>query len=574
MSVEIPEGAQITWAKGIMVEVPQSDSFDATRIYAWPSAEGEGSPLIWFKDQKFTWVYFGAQNPQTISDKVLSRIWVESVFDDPAFARQLTGVFAFVAIDRMRGRIIVFGDRLGVQPLYYARDEFNPWRISTHLMWLLLANRHDGTVNQMGFLAHMTFGYSVSPYGEVYKNVQKLPPAGYLVLEGNRAIDAGVYWSQPKKSKAFDENETHTLVKTLGSAMASSLSGDGICLGLTAGKDSLCLASAVNNKLRPTAGTFGVDGCADHLQAEEISSKLGFPWLFGGVCPDEEFSDWATYIAFHSAGLATISYVDMAYFAGNSIKPNIAFVIGEGGECVRDFFVRNGQEPLTTLQAEYMTPFQFLQKTLPPALVTLLGSYPESMLNPVREISLASDDYDFAMEFYRYQRMPGNFSLRHAVLSPLKAKISPFLDSRFIDSTYALDRNYYINSRLHRMIIESATPNLLPFFDFPIKGGKTVQNWRGRFSKGVGTIVYKLLDENLGSCTDLFSAVGVRALCAETIQKPSRAIYHLLRILSLILSRHLLKTERENHVATINENRVNVTGDNTKFRERHMSNKL
>lgn len=533
-----------------MLEVGVPDEGSPCYFRIWESAPGIGTPLTWHMDDDVMWAYFGAQNPRSISQDVLSRNWLSKIFDHPELARQLTGVFALFAVNVKTGKLVVFNDRLGVQAIHYGQDSSGTWRISTNLTWLLLSLKHDGAVNDDGFLSHMGFGYSVEASEGVYRNIHTMPRSGCI-----RLSDSGLkhfsYWSPPATTQATSEQQIADAVLDLRQAIKAVAERDEVVLGLTAGKDSLCLASVLVKEDSTLLGTFGVPNSADQLQARQISAQLGIAHVSGGVCSPNEFPFWASHVSFQSAGLATSSYVDMAAFVGTHVPPGRIFIMGEGGECVRDFFQDGNGRPVETLTQRYMTQGNHLRHTLAPEYRKELQGYPRNLVAHAQSKAGLSDDGAFALHFYRYSRMPGNFSLRHAVLSSLRAKSSPFLDSRFIDGTYDLDLRWYENSRLHREIIASARPELLPFFESPVSSKHTVQEWAGRFVNGIGAATYELLDQALPWCEDVFSGDGVRKLCHENMRQPGRAVYHLFRVLSFALARQLLRTESSERLARI-----------------------
>jgi hypothetical protein len=484
----------------------------AGRFEVWEAEAGAGTPVVWAEQSDLAWGYFGAQE-----ESALGTAWVRSLFEEPERARELSGVFALVAVDRARGRVLAVGDRLGVQGVYYARVGGSTWRVSTHLMWLLQDLGHDGSVDPEGFVAHMGFGYTGR---SVYRGVEKLGPAAHAVWSGEE-VAARTYWTGPEASEAQME--------VLGEALRAATPCEAV-LGVTAGKDSLALAAAMAGGPPRWTGTFGVEGCSDHLQGREISARLGTEQLTAGVCGAEDFGCWASHIAFHSAGLATASYVDMAAFVGRTVPPGATFVMGEGGECVRRFF---GASPVATLTQQYMTPVEYLRRTL----ALPVEAYPAGLVEAVRRPMGPVSDDTFALRFYRMVRMPGNFSLRQAVLAPLGPKVSPFLDSRFLDGAYGLSPWWYEDSRLHRALVERLRPEFLDLFDAPAQAAITTQDWEGRFALGIGEQVGRMLEEALPECGDVFCAEGVRTL----LERPGRAVYHLLRVVSFARARQMLR---------------------------------
>jgi hypothetical protein len=536
----LPESTHLTWTSGFMVESSADHTYaDSARLSIWRTKEGYGTPLYWSRTGSTMWAYFGAHNPTAIQPDALSIRWTARLFEDPTLARQLPGVFGLVVIDTTRRRVFVAADRLGVQSVHYCRDGSGTIRLSTHLMWLLHAAGLSGDVNAASFLTHFGFGYSVAPQEHIYEGVRKLPPGGYLeIVDGGLSV--GSYWSDAGR-EAAPAAKISEITDVLASATASASAGVRTCVGLTSGKDSLCLASVMRRNQRHSSATFGAPECADRQQAERIASQLNWTHSVGSLCGPRQFARWATAVGCHSAGLATASYADMAAFVAASVPPGHAFVMGEGGECVRDFFGSQSDVSDEFLRSHYMTEREHLRGTLVPEFARQVAEYPRNLLQTTRRFANRSPN-EFLLWFYRTQRMPGNFSLRNAVLSALRPKLSPFLDARFIDAAYHLDRSRYDRSALHRAIIESARPELLGFFDRPIRSTIETQDWPRRFATTIGPVVYRLLDEALPFCRDIFDIDGVRQLCRDTIARPSRAIYHLLRVLSFALGRLTLRS--------------------------------
>src|SRR5687767_14849251 len=136
--MNLPDGAHLTWAVGLLVEV-RSQAAATPDFQIWRAEPGTGTPLIWGSDGNLTWLYFGSQHPRAVSSETLTAEWLERLFADPSLARELPGVFGFVAHDRRLSRLLAFGDRLGIQAMHVHEDAAGTWRVSTHLTWLLLA---------------------------------------------------------------------------------------------------------------------------------------------------------------------------------------------------------------------------------------------------------------------------------------------------------------------------------------------------------------------------------------------------------------------------------------------------
>jgi hypothetical protein len=488
----------------------------AGRFEVWEAPAGAGTPVVWQDAGDLAWGYLGAQE-----EPALGSGWVRRLFQEPERARVLNGVFALLAVDRPRRQVLAIHDRLGVQGVYWAGG-----RVSTHLMRLLEDLRHDGAVDPERFLSHLAFGYTSRP---VYRGVEKLGPASWAVV-GWEDVKEGTYWCAPEPG---EEEPDEKRLDELGEALRAAAPRQAV-LGATAGKDSLVLAAAMAGAPPRWSGTFGAEACADRVQGREIGRRLGTKGIEAGVCRPEDFACWASHVAYHSAGLATASYVDMASFVGRALPPATPFVMGEGGECVRRFF---GPNPVVRLVEQYMTPADCLAAT---TAIPVEG-YPERLVQALREPMGPLDDDAFALRFYRSERMPGNFSQRHAALAPLRPKISPFLDTRFVEGAYGLSRSWRQDSRLHRVLVERLRPQFLDLFESPAPGTATTQEWETRFAGGVGAEVRGMLEVALPACRDVLCRDGVLRLCDETAARPSRALYHLFRVLSFARARQMLR---------------------------------
>lgn len=508
------------------------------RLVVWPSPSGLGTPVTWHDDGDIVFAHFGAQGARMLHGGA-SLEWARRLLHDPTAARELSGAFAVVAVSRLSGETLVVGDRLGIQAIHYLRTADGGWLFSTHLTHLLRSVGHDGAVAPAGFFAHMAFGYGVEPYGEVYAGVRRMSPSSYLRL-GPDGVSTGSYRPPPEPAEPTDE-QISFLVGALRSSIDSAPGELEPYLGLTAGRDSLCLAAAAAPRGPARSGTLGVPQSADRVQAQRLSAHLGWAHDEAGVCSASELRDWAAFLAYHSAGLTTSSYVDLAAFVGTTVDHRSAFVIGEGGECVRDFFYTAGPSPLERLRHEFMTDRDVLEATLATPYREMTRDYPDGLIGPVREAIGSADDGAFLLDFYRLQRMPGAFSLRNAVLAPLRPRISPFLDAEFIDGSYGMPVRMFEGSGLHRALIAGSRPELLTFFDHPVTDGPPTQDWPARFSGDVGIVVHDLLEDSLPHCEDVLDAPGVLELCRATAVDPTRAMYHLFRVLSFALGRAMIR---------------------------------
>lgn len=496
-------------------------ALDGNQLLVRPAAPGEGTPVCGGSGLRFRWLWFGLDAPGLCEDEV------GKLFEDPSGFARFRGVWAFFAADPAGRRTLCAADRLGIQAVYY-RPELA--FVSTNPMWLLTATGHDGSCLREGLEDHLGFGYAIHPERQYYRGVVRLAPASYRITSDGSSRTVR-YWDG--ESTPGGEPDLDSLVAILREAGRAP--GREPWFGLTAGKDSLCLASVAETG---RGITFGDPGCADQVQGRELAALLGWEHRTATLCEPADFERWCHWIAEHSAGLTTGSYVDMLDAIERTIPVGGAFVMGEAGECVRDFFRSTGGSPIDYLAANYVTPGDFVRRTLVEELRPG-AEYPGPLLE--RAGLLAGDPARAALSFYRNCRMPGNFAQRNAVLAPLRAKLAPFADARFIDDSYGLGAAWFGGSRLHRELIARVRPGLLPLFDSPRTQGTSPQEWVARTGGPLRETILRILEDAAPSLPEGWDREGVLELARQQ-PLPPRAVYYLLRVVPLSIAAKLVKT--------------------------------
>lgn len=114
--------------------------------------------------------------------------------------QRLRGMFAIALYDRRHDKLVLWRDRVGKKPLYYA----------VHDGFLIFASEIKGVLgfpgvprmpNMEAVHEYLTFQYVPSPM-TAFVGIEKLPPAHVLVLERGKTPVASPYWSLPHPSQA------------------------------------------------------------------------------------------------------------------------------------------------------------------------------------------------------------------------------------------------------------------------------------------------------------------------------------------------------------------------------------
>lgn len=496
-------------------------AFDGVRFMNWEADGGEGTPAVAGDSPPYRWLWFGANCPVRTPEAVAR------LLRDTSSLRSFPESWALFAQDSRTGKTIVAADRLGTQPIFY-RVERGVSFWSTNLMWLLRATGHDGAYDPGGLADHLGFGHAIEPGRQVYAGVSRLPAGAFAeIASGQTRISH--YWSQPEigLSGDFDPHEAVAVLRAAGRTPERAS-----VFGLTAGKDSLCLAAASE----PAEGfTFGTRDSDDSRQGAMVAAALRWPYRSAGLCPAERFEHWAEWIAAHSGGLTTAAYVDKLDAVAFCVPRGAAFVMGCGAGCVRNswpgpYTWETGDSAVAGIRERYTTPRELMDRTLRSGFLPA-EPYPDELLE---RAGLTGGHPALAVKrFYRGVRMPGNFSQRHSILAPLRTKLAPLCHSAFIDRTYHLTPEWYENVSVHRAVISAAQPELLPFFDQPVRGGASSQDLSARTQGELRGVLCDLIEDCLPDAPPCWDGEGILGLLNERTPSP-RAPYYLLRVVSLL----------------------------------------
>ena len=176
----------------------------------------------------------------------------------PRCVNYLRGMFAFAIWDEKNKRVFIARDRLGIKPLYYySKDSL--FIFASELKALLPLQEIDFEISEGAIDDYVTYGYIPHPK-TVFKNIRKLPPGTFLVLEeyGEKIAQ---YW-KPKFNhyphKSISEY-TSELEKILSESVSLRLISD-VPLGafLSGGLDSSTIVALMSRNSNERVRTFSI----------------------------------------------------------------------------------------------------------------------------------------------------------------------------------------------------------------------------------------------------------------------------------------------------------------------------
>ncbi|OSM02263.1 N-acetylglutaminylglutamine amidotransferase [Magnetofaba australis] len=180
-----------------------------------------------------------------------------------ACVERFNGMFAFAIHEHASGRVILGRDRLGIKPLYVARQG-SQLRFASTLPALLAAGGVDTELDPEALHHYMTFHSVVPAPLTLFKGVRKLPPATLWVIDRDGSQSDTTYWrlSFPEDpadaGRSFAEWQEMTL-DVLRRAVKRRLVADvPVGLLLSGGLDSSLMAGLLREAGQQDLATFSI----------------------------------------------------------------------------------------------------------------------------------------------------------------------------------------------------------------------------------------------------------------------------------------------------------------------------
>ena len=254
----------------------------------------------------------------------------------------LRGQFAFAIYDSFKGSFFLARDRVGIKPLYFSLfDEvfiFSSELKAIEKSGLIPFNAdYDSYIS---YLRHL----SVPSSNTGNKNISKLEPGQYLVLNKDKSISKNKYWDpfSFEVDHSITENEAILKVEELlfESVKYRKVSDVEVGLFLSGGLDSSLIGKIMSKDTNSDVKSFNID-YQEHFQGYEgevdearfAASHIGVNLIEGKI----QYSDFKKIIdnySFYQDDLVGDEVGIPLYFLGKSAKDNGIKVVqvGEGAD--------------------------------------------------------------------------------------------------------------------------------------------------------------------------------------------------------------------------------------------------
>lgn len=154
------------------------------------------------------------------------------------FIDHIDGMFGFALFDKVRRRVIIGRDRLGIKPLYYLNDG-QRLVFASEAKAILALPGVKAEVDAQGLHQYLSLGYAPAPLS-LLKGIKKLPVASLMIIEAGQ-VNIREYWRLPTRVEGA-KNEAQwieELLATMERAVVEQMVSD-VPLGafLSGGVDS------------------------------------------------------------------------------------------------------------------------------------------------------------------------------------------------------------------------------------------------------------------------------------------------------------------------------------------------
>jgi asparagine synthase (glutamine-hydrolysing) len=168
--------------------------------------------------------------------------------------KHLIGDFAFAIWDGRLRRLFCARDHFGVKPFFFAHLS-NDFIFSSTLNELRQDPRVSDTLNEIAVGDYLLFGLNQDLSTTVFKDIQRLPPAHYLIVT-NGAPKIRRYWTpEISASVRFRDQQSYVdgFFELLSRAVADRLRTDRLAVSMSGGLDSTSLAAIARKQLNNDA---------------------------------------------------------------------------------------------------------------------------------------------------------------------------------------------------------------------------------------------------------------------------------------------------------------------------------
>lgn len=219
--------------------------------------EGGKQPMIKkFETREYVLVYNGElYNTEDIRKELLQEGHIFDSYSDTEVLlvsyicwgvkclEKLNGIFAFAVYDKIKNRVFLARDAMGVKPLFYTIKD-NNFIFGSEIKTLLAHPLIEAYIDSNGLTEIFALGPAISPGSGILKDIKEIPPAHYAIVTPG-GLTLKEYWKLTAAENVESEQTILEHTKALlTDAIKRQLVGDvPLCTFLSGGLDSSAISA-------------------------------------------------------------------------------------------------------------------------------------------------------------------------------------------------------------------------------------------------------------------------------------------------------------------------------------------
>lgn len=397
---------------------------------------------------------------------------------------KLKGMFAFGLWDEKKQRFFIARDRFGIKPLYYYSAE-DLFIFSSEIKGIIANENVKREIDFSSFSDFFVYRYVPSPK-TIWKNINKLPAAHYLLLENSDNSSIHKYWDLPSESICISgKNATEEVDQYLKKSIKEhTLSDLPVGSFLSGGYDSSAIVYYLN-KLKYHTSTFSIGfenwDKSEHLFAEIVARQFGTKHT-SVIIGENELNLIDKLIHHYDEPIADISIIPTFVVSNLASKNFKAVLSGEGADEIFSGYTWHKQKSTGRNLFDFFKkdhPFSLEQYANAMAMGLFNKQELQEMLNNDLHDTIPDDPFWFYQQHFRkelsgvkrFQYMDiktfmGELVLtkvdRASMANSLEVRV-PFLDHELVEYMFQLPEKEYIRENYTKYLlyknIEKAMPD-------------------------------------------------------------------------------------------------------------------
>lgn len=244
---------------------------------------------------------------------------------------KLVGMFSFVICDKEKNKIYGARDHFGIKPFYYYQKD-GEFFFGSEIKSFLGHPRFQKEVNKKALKMFLIFQYSVHEE-TFFKNVYKLKPGHYFVLENNKLTIKSYFQVHFKKEKSEKEEIKKELANILEKSIEYHQLTSDVEVGsyLSGGVDSSYVVSVAKPNKTFSVG-FKMQGFDESMYAQELSDLLKIKNYRKHISAEEFFEALPKVEYYTDEPEANLSAVPLFYLSKLASQHVKVVLSGEGSD--------------------------------------------------------------------------------------------------------------------------------------------------------------------------------------------------------------------------------------------------